>query len=58
MMAEGNTKIVNKKTINITIPAKIPKLLMGMIGLKKFAKNAAAVVEDVKAMALDALLKE
>lgn len=57
-MAEGNTKIVSKKTIKMTIPAKIPKLLMGMIGLKKLAKKAAAVVEEVTAMALEALLKE
>ena len=56
--AEGNTKIVNKKTMKMTIPAKIPKLLTGMMGLKKLAKKAAAVVEEVTSMAFDALLKE
>ena len=39
------------------IPANIPNDFIGTIGLKKFAKKAADVVLEVKAMALKDLLK-
>lgn len=50
--------MTKRKLIGIKIPEKIPKALIGIIGLRAFAKNATAVVLDVTAMALEALLKE
>ena len=46
-----------KKFNGMMIPAKIPKALIGMRGLKALAKNATEVVLDVTAIALDDLLK-
>ena len=40
------------------MPAKIPKDLIGIKGLKQLAKNATLVVEEVTAIALTALLNE
>lgn len=56
--AQGITMTTNKKFIGIKNPEKTPKDLIGMIGLNKLAKKAAAVVLDVIDMALEALLNE
>ena len=44
------------KFMGIKIPAKNPKLAIGIKGDKPLAKNETAVVEDVANIAIDALL--
>ena len=58
MTAHGITMTTRQKFIGIKKPEKIPKDLIGIIGLNRFAKKAAAVVLDVIDMALALLLKE
>ena len=58
MTAGGIINTTKKKLIGIRVPAKIPKALIGIIGLTRFAKKAAAVVAEVTVMALTPLLKE
>lgn len=45
------------KLTGTSIPAKYPKLDMGIISDKPVAKNAAQVVEEVASIAVEALLK-
>ena len=47
----------SKKFIGIKKPEKAPNDLIGIIGLNRFAKKAAAVVLDVMDIALELLLK-
>lgn len=47
-----------KKLIGIKTPVKIPKALIGIIGLMALAKNATAVVLEVTVIALTPLLNE
>jgi len=47
-----------EELIGIKTPVKIPKALIGMIGLMALAKNATAVVLEVTVMALTPLLNE
>ena len=56
--AHGMTITTRRKFIGIKNPEKAPNDLMGMIGLNKLAKKAAAVVLDVMDMALALLLNE
>lgn len=55
--ADGKTRTTKKKFMGIIIPAKIPKALIGIRGLKALAKKATDVVLEVTAIALEALLK-
>ena len=57
MTAGGIIITTKKKLTGISIPEKIPKALIGMIGLNTFAKRATAVVLLVTVMALTPLLK-
>ena len=57
-MAGGMIIMTNKKFMGISTPENIPKDLMGIKGLKMFAKKATAVVLEVTDMALTPLLKE
>ena len=47
----------SKKLAGTMTPEKIPKLLIGMMGLNTLARKAAAVVLLVTDMALEDLLK-
>lgn len=55
MIKAGNIVHTRRKFAGITIAAKIPKALIGMIGLNTFARKATQVVLDVTNMALAAL---
>ena len=48
--------ITRKKFMGTMTPAKTPNALIGMMGEKKLAKKATAVVLEVTAIALEALL--
>jgi hypothetical protein len=56
--AGGIIITTKKKLMGINVPANTPKALIGMIGLIRFAKKAAAVVAEVTVIALTPLLKE
>ena len=56
--AGGIINTTKKKLIGMSVPAKTPNALIGIIGLKRLAKNAAAVVAEVTVIALTPLLKE
>jgi hypothetical protein len=56
MTAGGIIITTRKKLTGIRTPEKIPKALIGIIGLKTFAKNATAVVLDVTVIARTPLL--
>jgi hypothetical protein len=56
MTAHGITITTSRKFIGIKNPEKTPKDLIGMIGLNKLAKKAAAVVIEVIDMDLTLLL--
>jgi hypothetical protein len=58
MTAHGMTITTSRKFIGIKKPEKAPNDLIGIIGLNKLAKKAAAVVLEVIDMALALLLNE
>lgn len=51
--ADGKISTTRIKFAGTITPEKIPKLLIGMIGLNTFAKKAAAVVLLVTDIALE-----
>lgn len=53
----GKNKTTKAKFMGTKIPAKIPKLAIGMSSEIPVAKKAVAVVDEVASMALEALLK-
>lgn len=57
MRAAGKYVMTKIKLTGTSIPAKYPKLDMGIISDKPVAKNAAQVVEEVASIAVEALLK-
>lgn len=58
MTAQGMIMTTSTKFMGIKKPEKTPNDRMGMIGLNKLAKKAAAVVLEVIVIALTLRLKE
>ena len=53
----GSTTMISRKFTVMTIPEKMPKEQIGMIGLKHVARKETAVVIEVTSIALEALRK-